>query len=108
MINVKQNDTRPAASTSLTRGTTIVDLTLATSVTFRMRMQNKVDISVEGAAVILDAVLGSVEYRWATGETDTVGMYDAEWEVLWNDSTVETFPTIGQDLVRIGGNLDGT
>jgi hypothetical protein len=108
MIWVKQNDTRPPASTVLSRGTTIVNLTTATSVTFKMRMNNSVGVlKVDSAAVVLDAIAGSVEYQWSVGDTDTKGTFAAEWEVLWNDGTKETFPTITADFVRIQADLDG-
>lgn len=108
MINIKQNDTRPAAATILSRGDVIVDLTQATSVTFKMREQGRLDLKVNAGATITDMTGGAVEYRWSIGDTDTVGMYDAEWEVLWADNTVETFPTLATDIVRIGGDLDGS
>lgn len=108
MIHIKQGDRRPVAEITITRGAaaTPVDLSLASSVTFKMRYRNRIELKVNSSAIVTDAVNGVVEYRWAIGDTDTPGMYLAEWEVLWNDSTIETFPTLFQDVVRIGGDLD--
>jgi len=110
MIHIKQGDRRPVADITITRGSagTPVDLSLASSVTFKMRYRNRKTLKVNSAAVITNAVAGEVEYRWASGDTDTPGMYVAEWEVLWNDGTTETFPTLNTDIVRIGGDLDNS
>ena len=107
MIYVKQNDTRPPAYAALRRGTTPVVLTTATSVTFKMTRLGRVDKKVDAAATILNADTGEVEYRWFSSDTDESGQYAAEWEILWNDGTVETFPTIDFDYVLITDDLDG-
>ena len=107
MIHLKQNDLKPAAQTTLTTdGTTPVDLTNATSVTFKMREWGSNTLKVDTASVVTDAVNGTVEYRWASGDTDASGTYYAEWQVLWNDGDTQTFPVIGYDVVVIHGDLD--
>lgn len=40
---------------------------------------------VAAAATILDAANGIVEYAWAAGDVDTVGVYLAEWECTFAD-----------------------
>lgn len=107
MITVKQNDRRPPASQTLKRGTTVVPLTDATGVTFKMRYEGKKDLKVNTAASIVDAANGGVKYNWQEGDTDTPGVYYAEWEVIWSDGTPETFPTLGYEIVLITGDLDG-
>lgn len=106
MIHIKQNDRRPVAQKNLTRGSTQVDLSLATGVTFKMTLQGQIDMKVNAAALINDALTGDVEYRWQAGDTDTPGTYFAEYEVVWNDGTTETFPTLGHEVVLITGDLD--
>jgi len=108
MINVKQNDRKPAAPATIKRGDTVVNLTTATSVTFKLRPMRRVDLTVDAAATVLVAASGTVEYRWAAGDTDDAGQYYAEWEVLWNDGTTETFPTMGYDVCVIHADLDGS
>jgi hypothetical protein len=108
MINIKQGDRKPAAPATLKRGDTVVDLTSATSVTFKLRPVGRIDLIVDTAATILVAASGTVEYRWADGDTDDPGQYYAEWEVLWNDDTKETFPTMGYDVCVIHADLDGS
>jgi hypothetical protein len=107
MISIKQGDRRPAAPATIMRGEEIVDLTNATSVTFKMTERSEMALKVDAAASVLIAVNGTVEYRWAVGDTDTPGQYFAEWEVLWSDGTTETFPTVGTDVVIVYGDLDG-
>jgi hypothetical protein len=109
MLYVKQGDRRPAATQTLTRGGVVIDLTLATGVTFKMRERGRAqgDLKVNTAASIADAVNGVVSYGWQTGDTDTPGTYYAEWEVVWNDGTQETFPTLGYEPVLVTGDNDG-
>lgn len=108
IINIKQGDRRPVAEVTITRGGVPVDLDLSASVTFKMRYQGRKDLVVDSSAVVTDSPNGLVEYRWGIGETDVPGTYEAEWEVLWLDSTPETFPTLGTDIVVIHGDLDGS
>lgn len=108
MIHIKQNDRRPAAPATLKRGDAVVDLTAATSVTFKMRQIHKLDLKVNNTVYVVDASVGQVEYRWGVGDTDTPGEYLAEWEVLWSDGTTETFPTVDYDIVLITSDLDGS
>ncbi len=105
--HVKQNDTRPHASTVLKRGKTIVDLTSATSVTFKMRRIGRVENKVSSAAVVIgDPTLGAVEYEWTTVDTDAIGNFRASWVVLWSDTTRETFPTVSYDVVHVDPSLE--
>lgn len=106
MMNMKQNDRRPAFPATLKHGTEAISLVEATSVQFKMRPTWDMELKVDAPAAITNAVEGQVEYRWATGDTDTVGEFLAEWEVTWSDGTNETFPTIDHDRVIIHGDLD--
>lgn len=103
MNYVREGDEKPAATALINRGGVAVDLTNATSVTFKMRPQRTTTWTVEAAATINDATAGDVEYRWAAGDTDTAGIHEALWVVLWNDGDVETFPTLGYDYVLVEG-----
>ena len=105
MTRMKRNDRRPAAQAVLKRGKTVVDLSLASSVVFIMRLKDKREIKVQSAGVIVGATTGEVEYRWLQGDTDTPGIYFAEWEVTWGDGTTETFPSIGYEIILIMEDL---
>jgi len=105
---IKQGDTRPYLRKRLLDGEgAAVDLTGAT-VRFHMRGVDETVAKVDDFAVPdADQVTneGWVEYRWATGDTDTAGRYYTEWEVTYSDGTVQTFPTAAPDVLTIEGEL---
>ncbi|MDQ3832234.1 MAG: hypothetical protein M3315_01095 [Actinomycetota bacterium] len=80
------------------RDGTPVSLADASQVKFQMRM-------VFGTTLKVDAVArkdsnqgtnpGKVYYKWAQGDTDTAGLYQAEWRVTFTDNSVRTFPDGG-------------
>lgn len=79
-----------------------VDLTGAT-VTFYFREQGAIDAKVSaGAATLTDAVNGKVEYRWAAGDLDVPGIYDAEFRVAHADALVQS---VFVDNVRVRAKL---
>ena len=71
----------------------IVDLSTATSAVFNMRAKPSGAIKISrGSAGITNAAAGEVTYNWGTADTNTVGNYEAEVEITWNDGKPETFP----------------
>lgn len=89
----KRNDTRQYLLRTLTNADgTAIDLTNAT-VIFNMRIRNSSTLKIDGAAaVIVTAASGIVRYEWDTGDLDTAGFYEGEFEVTFGDSTVITVP----------------
>ncbi len=107
---IKQNDTRPKYVVQLVdnfgepdQGP--VDLTTATAV--KLIMAAKVDgsIKVNDTAAITTPAQGIVTYTWDAADTDTVGEYDAEFEITWGDGGVETVPNDGYLEVRVTDDL---
>ena len=98
---VKQNDTSPAMLATLQDADgNAVDITAA-SVRFHMRTIGGSAVKTDQAAAIVDAELGEVRYDWTASDTDTIGSYQAEFEVTYADASIETFPNDGYIRVEI-------
>lgn len=90
---MKKGDTEPALGAILEddKGNAR-DLTNVDEVRFYMEDAGSNDVAVDDTATIVTASDGEVVYNWSSGDTDTVGEYDAEFEVHYSDGDVETFP----------------
>ncbi len=98
---VKQNDTSPAMLATLQDAEgNAVNLTGAT-VRFHMRSVGGGNPVVDAAATVVTAASGIVRYNWVAADTDTVGTYQAEFEVTYADASIETFPNDGYIVVQI-------
>jgi hypothetical protein len=98
---VKQNDTSPAMLATLQDADgNAVNVTGAT-VRFHMRAVGSTQVVVDEAATIVTALDGLVRYDWQAADTDTIGSYQAEFEVTYADASVETFPNDGYIRVEI-------
>lgn len=101
---IKQNDTQPRMLATLKDGDeNLIDLTGA-SVRFHMRTVGG-SVVTDSAAVVVTAGSGLVRYDWQAADTDTVGSYQAEFEVTYADGTIETFPNNGYIRVQIGDDI---
>lgn len=94
---IKQHDTAPAYVADLKDNfdttPTAIDLTNATSVTFKMREQGNTGApKVSSPMTIVSPSGGQVRHAWGASDTDTVGTYDVEFEIAWNDGKIETVP----------------
>lgn len=104
---IKQDDTAPSYVADLKTNGAPVDLTPATSATFKMRQTGQTALKVNAAmAIDADPATGRVQYDWQTGDTDTIGTYEAEIEILWTDGTIETWPNTGYASVTVAADLD--
>jgi len=105
MFYIKQNDTSPAIQATVKDGSGNAINVTGASVVFNMRTVSgtvKVD---RGAGTVVDGAAGQVKYQWQVGDTDTTGVYEAEFEVTYADSTVETFPNKGYIKVKIEDDI---
>ena len=102
---IKQNDTVPSLRAALQNGSgDAVDITGATC-QFHMRVLGQTAVTVDASAQIIDEETGIVQYNWIAADTDTVGSYQAEFEVTYPDGTVETFPNNGYIRVEITDDI---
>lgn len=70
-----------------------VDLTTASSLLFKMRQQPNVgSLKVNRTATVFDAVNGVMKFQPITGDWDTSGDWNFEFQVIFNDGRVQTFP----------------
>ena len=109
---VKQGDTAPPfADTLLDNLGNPVNLTGAT-VRFVMRPQRRRLVKVAAAATVVqvgdgsDGSKGKVRYSQTSGDVDTPGLYDVEWEVTYSGGKIETFPNGRHAVALITGDLD--
>jgi uncharacterized protein YfaS (alpha-2-macroglobulin family) len=81
-----------------------IDLTGA-NVRFHMKAIGGA-IKVDAAMTIVDQNNGTVRYDWNTGDTDTVGTYEVEFEVTYSDGAIETFPNKGSLALNVTKELN--
>lgn len=105
MFIIKQGDRLPSIDAIVKKrsDSTVIDLSTATGVTFRMWKQRTTSgaYKVNAAATILSAEDGIVRYEWAAGDTAEVGDYLAEFVIQWPLSRTQTIPTDGVLHVRV-------
>lgn len=103
---IKQNDRRESIKRTLKDSAVVaINLTGAT-VKFIMKATPTGTAKVNAAAVVVGpAVDGVVQYNWAAGDTDTAGLFLAEFEVTFADATKHSFPNDGYIEVRVIAEL---
>lgn len=109
-FNIKQGDLLPAIrATCLQADGTPLNLTGATGVTFRMWRRGAAVLKVANAtATVVDATGGVVEYPWAGTDTDTIGLFNAEFVATFAGPKKQSVPTEGFMLVSVNdGGLPG-
>jgi hypothetical protein len=96
IIPMKRNDLLPDLRVRLcdTNNPTGVDLTLATEV--RVLAYGHGAVKIDQEMTVADqedpALLGVVSYQWQAEDTDTIGDYDLEFQVMWPGDRPQTWP----------------
>jgi hypothetical protein len=104
-FNIKQNDTSPSLQATLKDANNNVISLVGATVRFHMKSLDGT-IKVDAVMTITDAVGGIVQYDWQSSDTDTAGSYYAEFEVTYNDGTIETFPNNSNLSISIRAELN--
>lgn len=97
-----RNDLLPALSITCTYADgTPVDLSTATSPKFHMRNTGDASATakVNATATVSDGAAGELTYTWNSGDTDTAGIYAAEFEVQIGGRRL-TFPN-GLQIMKV-------
>lgn len=106
---MKHYDLYPVLQITLLDGTDPVDLTLATEARLLLSSRNT-GLKVNAVMTILDQTVsankGIVQYAWHHGDTDTLGTFIGEIQVLWPGSIPQTFPASGYFTVIISRDLN--
>jgi hypothetical protein len=100
----KQHDTGKPVRGTLSDENGVVNLANATQIRLLIRPYDA-ELVVYTAAVDGTPADGNVIYEWVEGETDTAYWFEYEWEVTWNDGTVDTFPDDGYLTGEIQADL---
>jgi hypothetical protein len=101
-FDIKRGDTGPSIRYSLLPAT----ITIAgATVRFQMRAIGSGQTLIDAVATIITPSPPVVQYDWQAGDTDTAGIYQAEWRVEYADSSVETFPNRGFVQVNVNDDI---
>lgn len=105
-FEMKRGDLLPEFERTLTDGTgTAVVIPVGATLKLKMRTRGSETAKINANATIVNAATGEVKYTWAGTDTDTSGVYRAEFELI-TASKKTTFPNNGYILVRIRDDLD--
>lgn len=105
-FTIKRNDTLPAITVNIrTRGYVNelipYSLTAVTASTFSMTDENG-NLKISSAsAQILVASAGTIQYNWVNGDTDTIGTYNGEFELIFSGGSKMSIPSIGSLDIHI-------
>lgn len=102
---IRQGDTAPALEAVLQDDDgNAVDVSNATAVQFHMADKQHNEL-VNASGTVKDGANGIVAYAWSDGDTDEVGEHLAEFQVTYQDGSVETFPNREYIRIRIEREL---
>lgn len=109
-VTMKQHDTRPVLTRYLIQtvngATSPFDLTGVGSIGLLMRHTSALAVVVNGVASVVTVSSAYIAYKWATNDTATTGIYNAEYQVSYTDGGVETVPNDGYFSIEIVDDLD--
>lgn len=109
-LKIKKDDLQPYYNGRATSGDNIaINITGATIYcTMKNRRTKSIKINRQTSGINLDlAASGDFSYRWVSGDTNTVGQYDIEFEINPSSGGKFTFPSAHeQAVVEVVDTLD--
>jgi hypothetical protein len=102
-VNIKQNDTKGIFLDTLKVDGVPVNLA-GTSIFFLLRKAGL--IIRQPATVVGPPSNGDVSYQPVVNDVAIAGKYEQEWEVLFGDSRILTFPNGDHNVVNILDDID--
>ena len=112
ILYLKKNDLQPYyyAKAKQSDGT-VINLSGATIYCTMKKVDGSIKIDRKTAGInVSDAAAGEFEYKWQSGDTDTLGSYHIEFEINPSAGGKFTVPADPNDvaLVKIEASLDTT
>ncbi|NRF91518.1 BppU family phage baseplate upper protein [Paenibacillus frigoriresistens] len=104
-LTMKRHDTRTAIKAALKSPKGLPVNLSNTTVKFTMAKYRNGAVLVDREAITLDAVNGVVCFVFEQEETTTLGMMKAEFEVKYEDGSIEKFPNQGYILINFEADL---
>lgn len=110
---IKQNDTKPTLIAALTETPSggeakAIDLTTAAKVNLVVREKGATDPTapkLKKECAVLDQKGGEIEYAWEAEDTNTSGEFYFEFEIEWEDGSIESIPRQGYYLLDVEDDL---
>lgn len=104
---IKQGDTLPLFTDTLTLSDgTVPDMSGAT-VQFVIRNAQMTPVSLSGIASIVEPSTGAVQYAPTATDTSSPGSYYTSWIVTFPSGDQMTFPTIGYESLEVEPSITG-
>ena len=104
-FEIKRNDLRPVLIANLVDAEGAIVALTGASLRFHMKKAGATTTKVDAAATITTAASGLVRYTWLSGDTDTHGDYEGEFEVTYSGGDMQTFPVNGYIPISILADL---
>ena len=107
-FEIAQNDTSPTLVSTLMDGHEPIDLSNATEIRFYMENEFKevvISENLSGNVNPVELTNGEVEYIFKEEDTTETGRYKAEWQVEYNDGSIETYPVDNKIDVHINSSI---
>jgi hypothetical protein len=103
--HIRADNLLPEIEATLYRDRKVANLTGATSVELIYRPKAGGTVITKTGSFVGAMTSGVVKYSWISGDTATVGDYEAYWRVTYAPSVYESFPNNGFFTFSITENL---